>query len=46
VLAGAASLLFLQQHVYYQLSTVEPPRLVRFPETRGVPIPDPTPETP
>jgi hypothetical protein len=46
VLAGAASVLLLQQHVYYQLSKVETLRLVRFPETCGVPIPDPTPETP
>jgi len=46
VLAGLALLLLGLQQVFLSLSVLDEPRLLLWPQTEGVPIPDPTPETP
>jgi hypothetical protein len=46
LLAGIALLLLGLQQVFLSLSVLDEPRLLLWPQTEGVPIPDPTPETP
>jgi hypothetical protein len=46
VLGGLALLLLGLQQVFLTFSLLDEPRLLLWPQTEGVPIPDPTPETP
>lgn len=47
LLAGTALLLLAQQQVFRGFSSqLESPHAIVYPETRGIPIPDPNPETP
>jgi hypothetical protein len=46
VLGGLALLLLGLQQVFLSLSALEQPQLLLWPQTEGVPIPDPTPGTP
>ena len=46
VLAAVALLLLGLQQVFLSLSALDQPQLLLWPQTEGVPIPDPTPGTP